>query len=362
MDEGGPSPVEREIEVQSTTDTDSIKKSLADLLEDDYRSIHLGPPNLAFENKYLKMYSDAVEAAKRKYDPTTFEQVRRGLFDIATQGKIGDAVLVEVDELPGRWSRKQTPLNQRMALMNIYVNNPELAYGVLRERIIGGHGSSSASILDVMEEGLRPQAKVPKDGKFTVSGEGVQYIFSGFHEQTISFVQWHDLHSLNHYAHAFSQPINDQLLEERIEQVDEQFRAFKADKKSGYGDYDEKAGKKNRAKMLLRFNLIKQNLQAALAFLRKPNKNDEEKIKEDFLRSNFPVIYLINHPSRDSQISIPRSGLHSEFMVHGGVGPEHIEYILVPSDKVAEVQKMIEKRGKDWRVSSLDSVEPLKAN
>lgn len=357
MDEGGPSPVEQGIKVQSTTDTDtdSIKKSLADLLDDDY-------PNLRLENKYLKKYSDAVEAAKRKYDLTTFEQMRRGLFDIATQGKIGDAVLMEVDDLLGRWSRRQTPLDQRMALMNIYVNNPELTYGVLRERIIGGHGSSSASMLGVMEEGLRPQAKVPEDGKFVVSGEGVQNIVSGFHEQTISFVQLHDLHSLNYYARQFSQPINEQLLEERIERVDEGFREFKANERAGYGDYDEEGGKKSRAEILLRFNLIKQNLQVALAFLRKPNKNDEEKIKEDFLRSNFPVIYLINRPSQDSQIDIPRSNIHTEFMVYGGVGPEHIRYILVPSDKVVEVQKMIEKRGKDWRVGSLDSVEPLKVN
>ncbi len=249
--------------------------------------------------------------------------VKFGFFDVDGERLF----LPKPEEIPGR-STFRDFIPMRAFAMKLYINDPELLVSALKNHIMGMHGSSSASLWGVLEHGLLPQDGLIERSAIVASGE---HIFGGLgiNKKHVSLFQWYNSSAANYALRR--EEMSENSLNDRIKHL-----------KKLASVYGEKS-----------FISVDQAIaytEATIAFLRKSNKTNEEKIQEILIRENFPVLYAgrvdrLKEGTREHpRIAIPRSDLRAEFAVCDGLPLSEIPIILVPNDRVSQVRQLIEIR------------------
>lgn len=140
-------------------------------------------------------------------DPSAFKimEVAKGL--TALQDRETTEVLREivVDSslnglpIPPRLGKGGEWLDKKYRLFEIYQKNPEVADLLVEKSVAGFHGSSSASLLGVLEHGLLTQAELRKQDRYIGSGERTVSPQGG--QPAISFGDWRVPKTIEQYAH-----------------------------------------------------------------------------------------------------------------------------------------------------------------
>lgn len=277
-----------------------------------------------------------------------------GLEQIATTGMLNGMIIPHTpDAIPGRYQREAVTLEFRRAIMKIYSINPEIAMHLLRTKVSGAHGSGSPSLITSLDHGLIPPEEVLSRGGFVFSGEGLdnfQPNASGLNDQVVCFSQPFDLQTIFRYS-AYQHPADEKLIRDALWAFHEDYPRIPFDQ--------EKLSSDNLDEVIIHRGLHQRDhLKKTLEFLEKPDKNDDEKKAEDYLRNPFPVVYFVGediHPGGEKgQYLIPKGDIQTEFWVKGGLPSTRITLIMVPEDKVDEIRKDVEKRGLSCKVEPIE--------
>ena len=96
-------------------------------------------------------------------------------------------------------------------------------------------------------------------------------------------------------------------------------------------------------------------------FLQKSDKSDNEKDIETCLLADFPVVVLVDDLLLNRHnVHTVKSDEHDEFAADGGVAPENIPVILVPSKDMMLARKIGTKYGWYGRIGSVEEYNNLK--
>lgn len=268
-----------------------------------------------------------------------------GIFSIAAEGQLGGISVSEL-LLPQIFDQKSPQHKDdltllKSALMRIFIKNPEMARRIVKERIVAGHGSTSASLLGVLEHGLKPQRYLDEMGLLVASGEH-RFAGSKGNAEYISLAVLQNFDQLVSWAKTKGE-INEDGLMTEIQMIEE--RMVKMPEGSFY---------KEGSKLELR------RKKETLAFLRKEGKTEDEKLMEVLIRANFPVVYLVNGQGISKENTKTHFGdIPGEFAIKGGREKNQIPILLVPKIEMTRVSEIAKARKFQ---ASIFPVEDLEAN
>lgn len=249
---------------------------------------------------------------------------------------------------PGRRSETgngDVPLEVRGALAMLAAQNEDLADVIVEEDIMGAHGSTSGSLLDILDHGLRPQQYLDEHAIMPTTGE-VVYEGAGINQEYVSFTEWTSVDTLALYAGSVSG-------EKGATDIRAEIERFRKASETAGGVYRKSADM-----------YINQRMKVA-DFL--DQDMGEEDTAKELIRRNFPVIYFINDDSfKDSTdpdtIHYTKNKDLDEFLVKGGVPPSDIRIILVPREQISLVRQQVQKRGLTTEVFPIEDYFSLKVN
>lgn len=307
--------------------------------------------------RYQELYKDALAIVENNFSKQELPQVKRDLLSILTEGQLQGVSIFDPADVPGSLrlgNRFDNMLTDRELVAKIYLHDPELAKAFVQERIIGGHGSRSGSLVGVLENGLLPQTEIVSSGGMIVTGERFMGT-SG--ERYVSFARWSEDGLLLKYANLGTENVTEEGLTAQLKKVRELIEKNQDPSFAGYIT-DERF----RNQYLDALQRSSQSLEDAIKFLQKPQKTPVEEVRASLITENFPVIYYIDDQVKDRAIHTdwvtgPGGSLKGEFLIDGGVDPNNIKIILVPTDKVEEVEQIVRSYGRDWQVKAIEILE-----
>jgi hypothetical protein len=225
--------------------------------------------------------------------------------------------------------------HERVRLLEIALRNPELAWRIIEQKVIGVHASTAPSLVGVQEHGLRPQNWLTEHNVPTLSGEKYELspfaTYNTFNAKNVSFFPIGELHDLSHYVKNSPPRTKKQMVavnKETIHRLQEQSKTITHD-----------SGKVER---------MIDNLRQANATLLRP-QGPKEELLVLLSQEHFPVVYLVSGKNKEGVR--PKSDL-TEFGFEDGVPAESIEVVLVPSQYVSFVKKMFQEQ--DTMVASIE--------
>jgi hypothetical protein len=290
--------------------------------------------------KIIKSFEPKTELNKQIWKNKKLNsKIREDLLDIATKGVLRGKTIV--DKLPGRSSYMDFAMH-RANLINLYSISPDYANALVENEVLGIHGSTSASLLGVLQHGLRPQEVLTELGVLVASGEGV-FAGTGWNKDHVSFAQWDYLIDISRPAYiGNNQPLT-------VKGVNGQIQNLETAAAETHDDFKPP---------------VEQKLQQArqvLSIIQKHPETEEELQYQELLIENFPVIYHINQSAQEGRtVHVPQSDVGKEFGIEGGVPVDNIKIILVPEVKIAKVQQLIQERGLNIGVFPIEIVKTFR--
>lgn len=353
------------------TKTDEISKlvnsqvsdTIADLFVEDSGGTREEFLQNGLNQNILKKYTDEFNTSyqaslKRDHDQKT---VIQDLTDIFCHGSFrGDLIPTRV---PGRFEGPPDILKYRSVLMKLYTVNPDLVSTILKENIIGGHGSNSSSLISTMEHGLRPPDDLLETGSFIFSGEGLanykESAPSGLNDQIVFFTQPADWSALMMYANKYQSQVSEQQIEQSIENLSKTIPSSLSFSKEQLNQGGENYTFQRTLHQI-------EHLKRVLTFLKKPNKTELEQKQEEYMEKSFPVIYLIggklNEGGNKGEYLTPHTGnrsIVSEYIVNGGTSPEMTKIVLLPQAEIEGVAKLIQSKNINWHLEPIEPYQVL---
>lgn len=274
-------------------------------------------------DNFLELQEWAAQLFSKKQDK--LQQLEM----ILSHGTLAGQLVPE--QLPGRWSFI-TPVLNRQVVAELFLQNTELAEALLKTKTIGGHGTKSSTLVDVLLHGIRPRLLLAAKQLRVTSGEAI-FAAEGLNKEHISAAQWTDCQTLRSYAESgFNGRLTQKKIQERIKEGQEQllnsnYQAFQPGIKAKIAD-----------------------LESVKAILSETPKTDLDRLRQYFTRENFPVIYLFAAPNKSYDTSeleqtrnlfIPQSDIRSEFVIKNGVAPEQLTIVLVPEKFIKRVREIV---------------------
>ena len=96
-------------------------------------------------------YKNIIDSLAGTQTSEKLALIRKELLEIAANGSLGGKA---VDfNVPGRWNYRYF-LHKRISLMKFYAENPAIAKAIVNDEIIGFHGSTSGTLISVLDSGL----------------------------------------------------------------------------------------------------------------------------------------------------------------------------------------------------------------
>ena len=235
---------------------------------------------------------------------------------------------VGLDEriVPNFWQvNKRAPVlnSYRDNLLDIYSRNPNLAHAIINSNASLGHGSSSGSLLSVLEIGIRPRNIVISEGNAVVTGEGEQYLRNKYNDDSVSFAystiisDVKETFSATTYAYRYAGLQNVTDIRQRISELEQ-------------GNVENKLA-------------IIDDLNNLLTTLETEQTSTEQKFNQLLTKYNFPVLYL-GSSERDIQINVE---YQNEINIVGGIGRENVHIILIPKKLIPVMEFALAEIGKD---------------
>lgn len=302
-----------------------------------------------FTDNLTRAYSDILTNASIQGKPDEeLQKLRDDLILIATKGQIRDATLLSYDQYPARRSpAPHTMLEYRALLMQIYARDPEFAYAIMKEKIVGMHGSTSASLLGVIKDGLKPHEEVIGTDGIIASGEGMligENDFPFVEEGGVSFSQLIATPKLMEAFTKLKPDLSEHIIKANLKKYYEKLAGLSSSPADDWNDFID--GYQCQLKI--------DYYQRLLDFLHKPNKTGEEQLQERLIRESFPVIYFIGPV--DPQQWYPGSrNVPTEFRAEGKTD---VRIVAAPKEKMEMVKNLSETHGRTWRVVDIESYLP----
>lgn len=228
----------------------------------------------------------------------------------------------------------RTSMNPRKTLMDIYTQDPELARKIVEDGVAVGHGSTSGSLLGILDDGIKPMGYLEAQGSLVSTGEGV-FGAAGINQEYASFTPWSNRDVLMTYSKGSK--VTEEALEQDIAVL----------KKS----LEEEVIGAPRASV----ELTIRNEERTLEFLRTAKNDSREILHDSLIRDNFPVVYLANNNISGKGIEVADRAMEGEIAIKGGIETKDISTILVPQDKIELVRKQIERRGLNINIFAIES-------
>lgn len=254
--------------------------------------------------------------------------------EIIANGSLEGRKLVGYGDKLRRWKEYQD-ISQREQLLHLYAANPEFAHQIVSGDVAAVHGSSSGSLLGVLEHGLRPQ-KYLREQQIPVStGEGV--MGSAELQEYVSVFPWHLNDRVRNYS-VYRGPITSESIHRGINQL------------------QEEVDKGDQVRFIPSYKNTINNLETTLSFLERNDKSPEELLHAEMIKQNFPVLYFINL-DEVSQEDVDLTRMDDETIIKDGVSPDSIKVIAVPSQYVEQVRSIIKEKGKNISVFSIEEYQ-----
>lgn len=265
------------------------------------------------------------------------EAARNDLLQIATTGKLHGRRIDRSIPSRGHW---RDTFDRRAQMLEIYARNPRLAEAIAENGVVGAHGTTSGSLIPVLEHGLLTLQELRRRGLAITAGER-KFSTGG----ATSFIEYQNGRRIRNYL-GDNQPITVGKLTSEIE-------ALKAD-----------VEKLEKADLIGQGIILKENeektiaeKEALRALLENPGETDPELLA--LITENFPVIYLANLEGVDGKrVLSPDSSISSEFMVKDGLPKDNVGIVLVPGSKVSYVTDLATRKDSNVRVFPIEDYVP----
>jgi len=249
--------------------------------------------------------------------PPTKEE-KTDLLGIATSGTLDGHELTIADLPYWNWSK---PFDLRYTLIALYGVNKEFARSIVKNEIIGTHGSSLASLPDVLAHGLLPQSKTRKL-QILITGE--MFGNAGISENHVAFTQWDEIkHSLRYIANG--NPLTRKHLLKRRK--------------------DLNAINKDGNEHWKRITSIEvAQIDAILDLYSQSRKTQTEEEKMALLIQNHPLVYFLrNDMSLRSKTNFISHTDNTDFYVRNGVKTEGLPMICVRRESIPKAREIIDR-------------------
>lgn len=237
--------------------------------------------------------------------------------------------------------KKSQKLSRRIGLSRLYLVSPETADYLIQSQTIGLHGTRSGALTSILDDGLLSTAELRKKGKEPVSGEHRHQGSEG--QSTVSLIDWQSLGWLKNYAGDEGE-LTVEGVNKRIDDVQADIGRIRIDIEAGATDtgYIQGLG-----------SLLTQ-LQHTANQLQDSSKTPEQRM---LLEANYPVVVAVDRNALppDAKPIIPSGDIDGEFMIDKGIPKSSISMILVPGERITEVEKMCVDRGLNIRVVDLEA-------
>lgn len=237
----------------------------------------------------------------------------------------------------------------RTLLMNTYTQNPDTTEALVKNNIVGLHASGSATLLSSLRHGLLPLNKLRTEGHETPNGakDGNKKVGDGTSFVVLGANKVSDGREFVSYT---GTPITPESLDRRINKLSEFIQFLQ--NQSGHDRNSSEV-----AHVYAAINKLRDKKQ----FLEKPAENPEEATLQRLTCENFPVIWGLSSKNVRSKQLLPIiSDVHGEFLV-SGLKPHDTPVILVPRDKIQEVQQLVDKSGSHHTVLPIEDIPDLSA-
>jgi hypothetical protein len=281
--------------------------------------------NEEFADSLTHRFENAIDYIKSKNRGRITQKAKTDLDEIRHNSSINSHRLLLKNKLP-RWSLDDE-YTQIDLLMQLYANNPSIAETITSRGIVGIHGSSSGSLLGVLDHGLRPQDFLDERNIVIATGEGV-YGSADLNKTHVSFFPWFKRHPIKDYLPRTYPLTVDMLLE--------------------VTDYLKKQASEAEGREKHFLKTIR-NLENTIKFISKDPKNEEEKLGQELTKENYPILYFIDQ-NHFKENQIRKTGLDDEFAIRDGIPPQGIPMIVVPEEFREKTRKIIENKGKNIAV------------
>lgn len=317
-----------------------VRKSKPDLrMEDDKQAIiyEISRSQLAKDAHMPQFLANVYERAVTLVNSSSLQAVikescRKDLFEIVLNGTLAGKNMLSQ---PGRWRFTQEYF-RRAHLMSLYIHYPDFARTIVNEKVIGAHGSSSASLIGVLDHGIRPQQYLKEAGIPVASGEGIFGAY-GLNDVAVSFAQWNDERTLKQYS-------GEEAVEKREEDLERIRQELIRTSQGRISPYKES------------MEVTALNIQQTLDFLRKPNKTPAELEHEKLIRQNFPVIYFISQDNLNKD-KVITTDMNQEFALRDGVAQSDIKIICAPKKQLDFVREKVSERSLGIKVFPLEEYQ-----
>lgn len=288
------------------------------------------------QDEFVEYFEDvlfkAINSSRFNSDKATLNKALEDLYSIAADGSLRGSRLL--GKYPESGNFFQNFLSRRQRLMDFYLIDPDLADLIVKEEVVGIHGSSSGSLLSVLHNGLMPLTKLRAESELVASGE--RLYANELMNSTVSFFEWWRYKLLNNYA-ASKPQITTEYLEQRIKGWKQAL-------------IDDPANVDNPA-----IERMIGDLERVKWFLEYNPRNDLQRLHQRLIGENFPLAYMANGSGIDSsRFGKPLVGVRGEFFVKEGVAKDNVRAIFVPGEKIDSVKGYIQDLGLEIKVFNLD--------
>jgi hypothetical protein len=233
--------------------------------------------------------------------------------------------------------RERIVSHMQRKLLDMYGRSPQLARDIVDLSIVGGHGTRSGSLINIMSHGLRPTDYQKDQGLASLTGT-FDWNGNNFNRRATSLTLWWNDRDVTRYSHRPA--VN-------IAELNGWMKSYRK-------EWD-KPGLHPTRKFLL------GKVKEMSDFLGKKDKTEVERDTETLLRADFPVVIFADDMSL-SRHNTHRvdSDIQDEFAVDGGVQPDDIPVILVPEKNIRQVKQYGLKYQWYGRVGNITEYSDLK--
>lgn len=321
----------------------------------------VNPQQITQETQRVPLYQEALHIVMEEDRfAQNRQQALKDINDMSNGYLHGLPILLipslKEDNIRMKFSISDIP-EQRLALIEIYLNDPQLADEMVKRQIVGGHGTSSVSLLGALEHGLKPLDFFADSD--AIRGIGEEYVGAKeWNRKNVSFDQWFEVSRLTAYAldtgmngfssddfshlleyQQFRRPLTTTSLQQRIDLLEQRTQEILQDEEN----FGSQENRNEWARIIRQRN---ENLKKILNLLNKPHKTTEEELHAQLIQDNFPVIYLLGRDSlQEKRVSLVKSASPHEFGVENGTEPKDTKIIIVPESKVELVKRLVQEKG-----------------
>jgi len=276
----------------------------------------------------LEAYTRAIQNFNRSFNSTSIEAQQ-----LLTQGQLDG---IQIAEGSNYFPKKDAiTLNdiqeQRELLAKVHRINPELAETMVNNKIVGFHGTTSAALPPILEQGLVPAERQSQPG---LSGEHTGSVY-GYMREGVSCLWWTKFMKAQQYLYGLS-PLSEDNVSQALSKIQQQLESMRAE----HGDDMPETPAAISDRITYYTDLLEMIHQVKFTDLQTRNFSVGILIPADVLGADS------EHKYDERKLFLPSgNGLDTEFLVKEDIPITDGIILLVPNDEVQAVQELVRDKG-----------------